>query len=325
LNSIAVDAGDTVFTGGGGARITDDMLAVLTSSGAIAPYGTYYVFGVTPIALSEPRPSAINLTPASLIFSQNVGTQSAAQTVTISNFGGSQLNLSNIAAPGPFAETNNCPSQLIAGANCTVSVTFTPTVTGPANESLTVYDDSGNAGIVQTATLTGTGTAPAASLSPTSLSFSGQVVGTTSGAKSVTLKNTGTGPSQVTSLSASAPFSAANNCSGSLAPASSCTIQVSFTPGIVGSASGKLTITDNGGTQTVSLTGNGIAPVTLSSTTLNFGRVKVGTTSSAKAVALTNNRSAALAFSGIVVSTRFAIARTLVARTSPPRRDAQSG
>jgi sugar lactone lactonase YvrE len=78
LNSISVDSSGTVFTGGGGVRFIDDMLGVLTSSGAIAPYGTYYVFGVTPAPLSKPLPSAISLSPTSLTFSQNVGTGSAA-------------------------------------------------------------------------------------------------------------------------------------------------------------------------------------------------------------------------------------------------------
>ena len=38
----------------------------------------------------------------------------------------------------------------------------------------------------------------------------------------------------------------------------------------LGTASGTLTITDNAGTQTTSLIGTGIAPVTLSSCTLNL-------------------------------------------------------
>ena len=308
LNSISVDSGGTVFTGGGGVRFIDDMLGVLTSAGAIAPYGTYYVFGVTPVPLPKPLPSAISLSPPSLTFAQNVGTPSAAQTVTISNFGGSPLDLSGVSSVGAFGETNNCPNQLAAGSNCTVSVTFTPTVTGPANELLTITDDSGNAGTTQTVTLTGSGTAPGASVSPTTLSFSSQVVGTTSTAKTVTLKSTGTGPLQVTSAVATAPFNATNNCSGSIAPASSCTIQVSFSAAIVGAVSGTLTITDNAGTQTVKLTGSGTAQVTLSISTLNFGTVNVGSTSSAKTVTLTNHESVSLSFSGVATSTGFAVA-----------------
>ncbi len=309
LNSIAVDSGGTVFVSGDyGVRTVDDMLGVLTSGGAIGPIGTYYIFGITPVPVANPRPSAISLSPTSLSFSQNVGTQSATQTVTIANFGGSALSVSDVSATGPFGATSNCPLQLAAGSNCTVSVTFTPTITGPSNGMLTVTDDSGNAGATQTVALTGTGTAPGANVSPTSLSFSSQVVGTTSASKTVTLKSTGTGPLQITTVGTNAPFIiTSNSCSGSISPSSSCTVQVAFSPTALGSASGTLTITDNAGTQTVKLSGTGIAPVALSVSSLNFGKVKVGTTSTAKTVSLTNHQSVSLNFSSSATTSSYAI------------------
>ena len=56
LNSIAVDPGGTVFTGSGGVRFVDGVVGVLTSSGAIGPIGSYYVFGVTEIGKPLVRP-----------------------------------------------------------------------------------------------------------------------------------------------------------------------------------------------------------------------------------------------------------------------------
>lgn len=50
LNSVSVDSGGTVYASGGGVRLIDNMAGVLTSSGAIGPIGSYYVFGVTPAA-----------------------------------------------------------------------------------------------------------------------------------------------------------------------------------------------------------------------------------------------------------------------------------
>ena len=308
LTSIAVTPSGTVLTGGGGVHAVDDMLAVLTSSGAIAPFGTYYVFGVTAAPVASPLPSAISIAPGSLSFTQNIGTPSVPGTVTLSNFGGSPLNLSGVSAGGPFSATDNCPSQLSAGSSCTASVTFTPTVAGPANDLLTISDDSGNAGISQTVKLNGTGTTPGASVSPTSINFPGQLLGTTSGFGYITLKSNGTGPLQVTSVIANAPFSAVNGCTGAIAPGSSCTISVSFTPTTAGPASGAVTITDNAGTQTVKLSGTGVAPVSLSSTSLNFGRVKVGTTSPAHSVYVMNNQSVAVSFTNVAASSGFAVA-----------------
>jgi hypothetical protein len=192
-----------------------------------------------------------------LTFSQNVGTTSPAQTITVANFGGSPLNFSGITAGGVFAQTNNCPTQLQAGSNCTISLTFTPSGTGAVTGSLTVLDDSHNLGTSQRATLHGT--VPAATATPSSLSFATQVVGNTSLAQKVTLKNSGSAPLQVTSITAPAPFAETNTCGGTIARSASCTISVTFTPTSAGSFTASLTISDNAGTQTVNLSGSRIA------------------------------------------------------------------
>ena len=306
LNSISVDSSGTVFAGGGGAQLVDNMAAVLTSSGAIGPVGSYYVFGVTPIPLPNPRPSAISFSPSTLTFTQNIGT-SASQPVTIANFGGSPLKLESISASDGFSvDPTHCPDVLIAGANCTVSLTFAPTVTGEVDGLLTVTDDSGNLGAAQSVPLNGVGTAPIASVAPAALAFSAQVLGTTSSAKSVVLQNIGTGPMQVATVIATAPFSQTNTCA-SIAPGASCTVSVSFTPTTVGSVSGTLTIADDAGTQTVMLTGTGSAPVTFSSSSVNFGTVAVGNTSATKTVTLTNRGNASLNFASVVTSAGFAV------------------
>src|SRR5438094_275868 len=214
-HGIAVDSSGMVLVGGGGAQIVDNMAGVLTSSSQLTQYyGPYYVFGATPVPLPTPRPSAISFSPPTLTFSQNIGTTSATQTISITNFGGSPLNGLNLSASGGFSETNNCPAVLPAGSNCTVSVTFTPPSVGSVTGALNVSDDSGNLGSAQVVTLNGTGTTPAAAVTPTTLSFSSQVAGTTSTARNITLQSTGTGPLQGASITVTAPFSQTNNCTG---------------------------------------------------------------------------------------------------------------
>src|SRR5260370_30299254 len=133
-NSIAVDSSGMVLVGGGGAQIVDNMVGVLTSSSTLTQYyGPYYVFGATPLSLPSPRPSAIRFSPATLTFAnQDIGTSSNSQPVAITNFGGSLLNFSSISSSGEFAETNTCANSLVAGASCTASVSFAPTVACPA-------------------------------------------------------------------------------------------------------------------------------------------------------------------------------------------------
>jgi hypothetical protein len=309
-HTIAVDSSGMVVLGNGyNAQIVDSEATVLTSNINGLVQGVYVsVYGAVPLSLPSPRPSAISFTPPGLSISQNVGSRSTPQTVTIANFGGSPLDgVNSVAVSSGFAQTNNCPATLLAGSNCTVSVTFTPAVTGSVTGALTVTDDSGNQGTSQSIPLSGTGTTAAATVTPASLSFSSQVLGTSSTARNVTIQSSGTGPLQTTNIAATGPFSQTNNCSAALAPGASCAIAVVFSPPVVGSASGVLTITDNAGSQTVTLTGNGTSPVTLSPTSLSFGSLAVGNTSAAKTVTVTNRLSTALTFTGIGATGPFAI------------------
>jgi hypothetical protein len=102
--------------------------------------------------------AALAASPTSLSFgSQNTGTTSAAQSVTISNTGSAPATISAVASTAPFAQTNTCGSSLAAGTACTASVTFAPTSAGASTGSLTVTSNAGNGTL--TVALSGTGTA----------------------------------------------------------------------------------------------------------------------------------------------------------------------
>ena len=102
---------------------------------------------------------------------------------------------------------------------------------------------------------------PAVSLSPTSLAFFGQVLGTSSPAQRVSLTNTGNASLTITGIVASGDFTQTNSCSAPVAPSASCAINVTFTPTAGGAAAGAITITDNasGSPQSVALSGAGMA------------------------------------------------------------------
>src|SRR5207248_1307385 len=113
---------------------------------------------------------AVTLTPTSLDFgSQLVGTTSLVKSVTLRNSGSAPLTISSIAVTGAnagdYAQTNNCPigpATLAVNATCTISATFSPSATGSRTASVSISDDA--AGIPQTIALSGTGTAPAVTL-----------------------------------------------------------------------------------------------------------------------------------------------------------------
>src|SRR5437879_2289138 len=199
---------------------------------------------------------------------------------------------------------------MTAGASCTVNVTFTPTATGARSGTLSVADNA--AGSPQTASLSGAGTAPGVSLSPTSVSFGNQQVNTTSAAQTVTLTNNGSSALTIASISVtgtnSGDFAQTNNCPlspSTLAASASCTVNVTFTPTATGTRSGTLSVADNaaGSPQTASLSGAGTAPgVSLSPTSVSFGNQQVNTTSAAQAVTLTNNCSSALTITSLSIT-----------------------
>ena len=249
---------------------------------------------------------AVTFSANSLSFgNQPVGTSSQTQAATLTNSGTAALTISGIAASSGFSETNSCGSTVSAGSSCAINVSFAPTVSGSATGKISVTDNV--TGSPQTISLTGTGTSAAITLSPTSLSFGNQAVGTTSASQPVTVTNNGTAPLNISGIVASAGFSQTNNCS-TVGAGSSCTVNVSFAPAASGSASGTISITDNasGSPQTVSLSGVGTLPgVTLSPSSLSFGNQIVGTTSSSQPVTLTNSGTATLTISGITVSAGF--------------------
>jgi hypothetical protein len=118
-------------------------------------------------------------------------------------------------------------------------------------------------GSPQTVSLSGTGTGPVVSLSPTSLTFGSQAVGTPGAAQTITLNNTGNAALSITSITVTGTnakdFSETNTCGSSVAAEGNCPISVTFTPSASGSRTASVSITDNapGSPQAVSLSGTG--------------------------------------------------------------------
>jgi hypothetical protein len=123
------------------------------------------------------------------------------------------------------------------------------------------------------------------------------------------LLNTGTGPLQVATVTAAAPFSETNNCSAPFAPGAACTIRVSFKPTAIGSVAGSLRITSNAGNQAVNLTGTGSAAtptVTVSPASLLFPEQLLHTKSASQAVTIDNTGGTAVSNKGVAVTGDFA-------------------
>lgn len=239
-------------------QLTTNSLSVTSSSQTVNLSGT----GTGSLA-TAPKAS---LSPTTLNFgNQGTWTTSAARTITLSNPGGSNTNISSIWLAGSqasdFGITTTCGSVLTVGASCSVSVTFSPTASGARSATLSFADSV--AGSPQIVTLSGTGLAGAVSLSASTLVFS-QQLGVPSAAQTVTFSNIGAYPVSIGSILLSganvSDFSLSTTCGSSLAAGAHCTASATFTPSATGARTASLVFTDDaaGSSQAVTLSGTGL-------------------------------------------------------------------
>lgn len=212
----------------------------------MAPYGTHdydndarpqssaYDKGADEFTVAAPKAVfSIN----SLSFGNVVINSGKTLTVTLSNTGNLALALSSITVTGVgFSATpaSTCGSSVAAGANCTISVTFSPTASGTLSGNLAVVDNDPTTPTTNIG-LTGAGVT-AFTLAPAPVNF-GKVTRGNFANQTITLTNN-TAVS-LTNLAAtlgtpgtSSDFSirATGSCGTTLTAGSSCTIVVRFSP-----------------------------------------------------------------------------------------------
>jgi len=147
----------------------------------------------------------------------------------------------------------------------------------------------------------------ATTLSPANLTFSTRAIGTTSAAKTVALRNSGTKSLAISRIAITGTnagsFAQTHTCGSSLAAGASCSISVRFRPKGPGTRTAALSVSDNGvgSPQTVALSGIGTT-AKFSPTSLNFGSVEIGTAGPTKTVTLTNLGAATLTITGIAIT-----------------------
>lgn len=217
-----------------------------------------------------PQP-AVSLSAASLTFAaQSVGTNSVAQTVTLTNSGQATLTLTNLSAGGAaaaeFMRAGTCAAgtSIPAGGTCTIQVAFAPAVIGTRTAALTVASNASNGD----ATLALSGTAVQISMAVTPPTASLQAaVGTMSAPVQEVISNTGQSTLTIGSITTVGPFMlhpGANACGPTpitLSSGQSCNVFVAFQPASPGMFSGEVVIASNASATPVRvmLTAQGVA------------------------------------------------------------------
>jgi hypothetical protein len=220
------------------------------------------------------------LFPSQLSFSSlAVGSRSTSRQLQLMNPGAVPLTISNIVTMGDFSEENGCGTTLAVGSNCSIDVTFTPTAPLSRTGTVALTDNALNT--PENVSLRGTGIGPAIEFSPSSLDFSGQFIGNSSAAQTITLSNSGNATLQISTIGISGDFAETNKCASNIAAEASCSITVTFAPSAPGARNGNLTVIDNatGSPQTVTLSGTGIDfSIALAAGSSNSASVSAGGT-----------------------------------------------
>ena len=245
-------------------------------------------------------PQVVNLAPTITSASSVTFTLGVASSFTVTTTGYPTPSLVEAGAlPAGVTFTNN--------GNGTGTLSGTPTAGGTFKITFTAANGVGS-NAVQNFTLTASG--PLVILTPT-YNF-GTVYLFSNGSTTITVKNSGTSTLNISGVTLKlgngtnlGDFTFVSFCPPQLGAGQSCSINVLFFAGNIGSVSATLSVSDNspGSPQQTVLSANVINPVpALNPSNLNFGTLKVGSHSSAQTVTLTNVGTTALNITSIGVT-----------------------
>ena len=248
---------------------------------------------------------------------QAIGTSSTPFIVTLTNWSTSTVTVGTPSITGSeFSQTNTCRGSLKPNATCAVNVTFSPTTLGSLSGTLTV--PTTYPGGPWTVQLQGIGSQFGLSVPYPGLSFPLLTMGTGTLSKPVTLTNYSTSSLNISNVQVvGGAFGQTNTCGSTVAAGASCTFNVTFKPTIAlalpqsSAYYGGLVLysSDPASPQELRLSGTGTA-VSYTPKSLTFSAQKVGTTSTAQTVTLTNHGSRVLTFGGVSTAGDFAQTNT---------------
>lgn len=192
----------------------------------------------------------LSATPSSVNFGiVSLGSPNS-QPIMLQNPGNAALTFSKVGLAGTgFSVTGIATgSSVAAGGSMAFNVVFSPTSSGAVSGAVTIVSNGTPSQLI--IPLSGTGQTATHSLSanPASLNFSTVTVGNT-GSLNSTITNSGNSNVTISSVSASAGFTASGLSNGmTLQPNQSATLSVVFTPTTSGAASGAVSISTSANT-----------------------------------------------------------------------------
>ncbi len=252
-------------------------------------------------------PSFLTLSPAALDFGTVLLGNNGLLPLTVTNTSNAAATFNGVTATGDYtASLGGCPTSgntLPPASSCTLQVTFTPTQTGTRTGSLLLSTSAST--LPLTAALTGIGAQSHLQITPATLNFGSIAVGA-SAILTFTLSNTGNAPIYNLALATSPDdFAITVPCAlTTLAPGTSCSVTVTFTPSALGARSGTVTVTSSASTSPdqLPLTGAGVVNGTFT-LTVNGASTSAATVTSGHPAAYTLTLTPINNFGGTVALT----------------------
>ncbi|NIA53140.1 choice-of-anchor D domain-containing protein [Massilia sp. TW-1] len=243
------------------------------------------------------------------------GTSSPARSVTVSNSGQAALTFSSITVGGTNAGvfslggTCSTATSVPAGGSCTVTVTANSSGSGAFSGNLSLASNASNGAVSVALSGTVSAPAPAVSASPSAVAFGSQTIGAAAATQAVTLSNTGNVALALNGISVSGASSvtiASQTCGTTLAVGANCTVTLSFLPTTAGAAAATLAVTSNAAPLQVTIAGTGTtAPVAQPALSeagpVAFADTQVGKSAAVHTITLSNNGTAAMKVSSLVL------------------------
>ena len=216
---------------------------------------------------------SFKIVPTSIAFpTRAINTQSLTKSITLTNTGTTALVITSFSlSPIPAFQLVDgfAPQTVQPGAFAQYTVLFEPTAAGTINGNFTLNIQGVPTAQVIQLSGSGTTTKAVATVSPSSVTFSNVVQGTTSAAQTVNVCNTGTYSSfKVLGVNADPPFAVSGfEDTIGVKPGSCLPLQITLFGGAVNSYTGELTVSiDILPNKGVTLSGNVTAVTPLSST-----------------------------------------------------------
>jgi hypothetical protein len=315
VSIIGTDPGDFLISGESCAAAMLGQSDACAVEVTFAPQAGGFREAILEVAIEGEGPIAIPLSgtgqtktltvPGTASFAAtSVGATSTVQ-IPLKNTSEAGINVSEVkvegADPGDFGiEGSGCAGFISPGMGCDLTVRFTPGASGPREALLRVSTDATPSDYVTE--LTGEGAAAEIAFEPTSYDFGLAEVRSGSPRTNFTLRNIGTAPVQLSNLEIIGPganefWIPGSGCWGtSLAPGSTCWIEIQFNANEEGNFSAAVSIMAGTTTFQAPLSARAERPqVVASPAPLAFGATSVGSRQ-VKEVTLTNTGHLPVAF-----------------------------